>query len=277
MDRRLGVFPLEIYNIILDNLDEEPGNFWLERNRRIWASVCRTFRQEVRKRVSHTIEIQLYENEYDVFNLGALQCFTSGPDSLVDLNLTKKFISQDGRYSETWYVTGEEIHCWILCDVVQIFDFFDLLDEPLRTKAFEGIKVGEGPPEESFEQSWKEGIKILCEVFSKMINVEEFIWGLCIPLTDAYEGPMPHCYEFPNSKTIAAQLFKMKKCKTFEVGMVFTIIDTNAPHIFHFPNDQIVRILALNDPQVTGELAFASNRKSVYGTLTPNLLHFVCV
>lgn len=109
----------------------------------------------------------------------------------------KEFSISDNRFDTIWDPIGDDLRCWDLCDEGVYGDSF--------LKLLPGGKKIENATEEQCERAWKLAIEVFCNLFSNMLNMEVLDWGATVPLTDAYDGPMPLCGALPDSKIIAAQ------------------------------------------------------------------------
>ncbi|UZJ53618.1 hypothetical protein CBS101457_002938 [Exobasidium rhododendri] len=208
-----GRLPREIYDFILKEFlaTISPSNdfvFWLP-----WASVCRSFRDSIRRYVSQTVKVSV-DTDYDVFRLQAMTIFTSGQDSIIDLSLTKKFICDDKRFDLMYDPSGTETVCFGLVENYESNSFLDLLNSKNATEASEPYDYARA------EQAIKDGIKLLCYFFSQMPNLEEIHWKATVPLTDSYDSVMPLCGAIPTSNTIAAQWLRTcRKCECHSIPM----------------------------------------------------------
>jgi hypothetical protein len=198
----LGTFPVEIYGLISDHLQQGWDEDWENRHWVTWAGVCRSFRDTIQAKISLRIKINISDDDQDVFNLLRLQKLFTGPTPLIDTSKTREFTIRDNRFDTIWDPTGDESRCWDISQNVYHDSFLNLLSEGERI---------EDPTKEQCERSWKLAVKVFCGLFSNMVNLEILDWGATVPLTDAYEGPTPLCHAIPGSKNIAAQWIQFHK------------------------------------------------------------------
>lgn len=213
-DGPLGRLPAELYDLILDHYHNFGEESWRNKDVRVWGSVCRTFRNGIRPRASHVVKMgSLHPDGSEASEICYFHRMMTGPsEALVDPSLTRQLITADFRMRLIWEPYGDVIHSYHMIEYT--------LSE------FESLLPPEMPSDDNkVELSIKAVIKLLYEALAGMVNLREVYWELSIPLTDAFEGLMPHRHEIPNSKTIAGLFARCKDCKYRK-----DTIPSRAPH-----------------------------------------------